>query len=195
MALNKRKDQVYSGQNVTDITGSSGSLNSLGDAANDYVLFGIDTASGNLYYSNNGDTRQVANCLTLYHDVDTDGAAVGTVNLRGGTLPNNAIVCNAWYEVTTTYTDGADDSATIALGIETDDATGIEGATAISGGSNIWDAGVHGTDLDPSTASTFTTKTTAAGRNIIMTIADDDPTAGALVLHLDFRVSEIDTSS
>lgn len=188
MGLTKRNDQDFVGTTIADITASSDSLKSLSSGATNYALEGIDAATGNSYKAFNGDVRQDKNCLTLYFDVATDGGAQGTINLRGGTLPDNAIIDRAWYEVTTTFTDGASDSATIALGVATNDATGIVSATAISAMGDIWDAGVHA-GIDPSTAADFTTKTTAE-RNIIATVGTADLTAGALVLHVEFKVSE-----
>lgn len=188
MALAKRKDQVEVGDNIADIIGTTDTLEALSEQNLNYTLWGVDNTTKNLYFANNGDVRQISNSLTLYHDFATDGGAIGTITLRGGSLPDNAIICNAWYEVTTTYTS-ATDAATIALGIVTNDATGIEGATAISAMGDIWDAGLHNTDVDASTASTYTTKTTAQ-RNLIMTVAVEALTAGALVLHVDYRISE-----
>ena len=189
MTLAKRKDQAEVGANIADITGATDSLLTLSQANPNYVLNGVDAVTGNQYFANNGDVRQYANSLTLYHDFATDGGAIGVITLRGGTLPDNAIICNAWYEVVTTYAS-ATDAATIGLGVATDDATCIEGATAISAMGDIWDAGLRNTDVDASTASTYTTKTTAAGRALIMTVAVEALTAGKLVLHVDYRVSE-----
>lgn len=197
MALNPIKDRDKSAANITDIVDIAGSATTLetnSEASPDHVFRAVDTSTGNHYRGYNGDVRQGKDALTLHYDFATDGGTIGTINLRGGKLPNNAIVTNAWYEVTTTFTTAGSDAGTIALGIATDDATGIEGATAVSAMGDIWDAGIHGTDLDPSTTTTFTTKTTAE-RNVIMTIATQNVTAGALVLHLEFSVSEIDTSS
>lgn len=188
MTLAKRKDQTEVGASIADITGASDSLLTLSQQNANYILTGADAVTGNLYTANNGDVRQISNSLTLYHDFATDGGAIGTIALRGGSLPDNAIICNAWYEVVTTYTS-ATDAATIALGVTTNDATGIEGATAISAMGDIWDAGLHNTDVDGSTASTYTTKTTAE-RALLMTIAVEALTAGKLVLHVDYRVSE-----
>lgn len=197
MALNPIKDRHKSAANITDIVDVAASqdttLETVSESHPDHVLMGVDTSTGNLYGAYNGNVFGLKKTLTLHYDFATDAGAVGTINMRGGLLPNNAIVNNAWYEVTTTFTSSGD-SATIALGIATDDATGIEGATAISAMGDIWDAGIHGTDLDPSTASTFTTKTTAE-RNVLMTIGTEAVTAGALVLHLEYVVSELDTSS
>ena len=99
-------------------------------------------------------------------------------------LPDNAIITKAWYEVLTTFTDGADDSATIAIGIPTDDVAGIVAAVAISDGGNPWDAGNHDCIQDGTTAA-FAEKTTAS-RAITATVADDALSDGVLVLHVEY---------
>ena len=59
-------------------------------------------------------------------------------------LPDGALITKAYYHVATTFTDAGDDSSQIALGY-----TGATGAfvasIAISDGTNVWDAGAHGT--------------------------------------------------
>ena len=60
-------------------------------------------------------------------------------------IPEGALITNAYYFVTTTFTDDdAGDSSTLALGY-----TGATGAfvaaIAVSGTSSVWDAGIHGT--------------------------------------------------
>lgn len=57
-------------------------------------------------------------------------------------LPAKAVVTRAFYQVQTTFTDGSDDSATIAAKVTS---TGdLVAAIAISDASNPWDAGMHG---------------------------------------------------
>lgn len=114
----------------------------------------------------------------------TDGLAIGTHDLvdeNGNpiTLQDNARVWDGFYEVQTTFTDGADDSATIALGIETDDAAGLLAAAAISTGTT-WDAGAPKAIIPVGTIAAISEKTTAAGRKIQAVVADDDLTAGVL---------------
>lgn len=116
----------------------------------------------------------------------TGGLAIGSV--FGDTLPDNAIVTRAWYEVLVTFADGVADAATIALGIETDDVAGIVAAVAISGGGNVWDAGLHEAIQD-GTVTNFTTKTTAAGRRLQADVAGVDLTAGRLILNVEYHVT------
>jgi hypothetical protein len=59
-------------------------------------------------------------------------------------IPEGALITKAYYYVETTFADGNDDSAQLALGY-----TGATGAfvaaIAISAGGNVWDAGARGT--------------------------------------------------
>lgn len=102
-------------------------------------------------------------------------------HLFGPKLPDNFTVLRAWYEVLTTFTSAAD-TATIALGIETDDVAGIVAATAIATVGDIWDAGWQDTIQDGSAATTFANKTAAAKRQFQLDVAVQALTAGKLVL-------------
>ncbi len=119
------------------------------------------------------------------YDFDVDGGAIGDIAL-GVTLPDNAIVTRAWYEVITTLVSGTD-AATIALSIPVDDVAGIVAATAISAATD-WDAGLHEAIQD-GTAAAMSEKTTAA-RELTATIAVEDVTAGKFVLFAEYSVSD-----
>ena len=73
------------------------------------------------------------------YDFAVDGGAISAIGL-GVTIPDNAIVTGGFVEVVTTCTS-SDDSGTMALHIQT--ANDLVTATAISAGTNIWDAGIH----------------------------------------------------
>jgi len=120
------------------------------------------------------------------YDFDVDGGATGDIGL-GVTLPDNAILVHSWYQVLTTFTSATSDTATVALGIPTDDAAGIVAALAIADGSNIWDAGNHETIQD-GTAAAFSEKCTAA-RELTLTIGVEAATAGKLILWCEYVVS------
>lgn len=60
----------------------------------------------------------------------------------GVTIPDNAVVVGAWYDVITTFADGVADAATIALTLQA--AGDLKAAIAIADASNVWDAGQHG---------------------------------------------------
>jgi hypothetical protein len=116
---------------------------------------------------------------------DISGGDDGTVGSHGlgVTIPDNAIIIDGVIDVITTFNDGSDDSATIAIQVE--GANDIVTATAISGG--IWDAGLQ--DIIPDGAATNMVKTTAA-QEITAVVADDEIDAGKLVVFLRYVVSE-----
>lgn len=116
-----------------------------------------------------------------------DSGAIGTHDL-GVNLPSGAIVTWGGYEVITTFTDGASDTATIALGIASDDATGLKAAVAISDAGNPWDDGFHDLIQD-GTAANYSTKTTAE-RALQATVATAALTAGKLVVFGHYFVSD-----
>jgi len=120
------------------------------------------------------------------YDFSVDGGATGDIGL-GVTLPDNAIITHAWYEVLTTFTSATSDAVTIALGIPTDDAAGIVAALAVADESAIWDAGYHETIQD-GTAAAFSEKCTAA-RELTLTIGVEAATAGKLILFCEYVVS------
>jgi len=74
-------------------------------------------------------------------DATGSDKVIGTYGL-GVTIPGNAIILRAYYDVLTTFTS-AGDTATIALGVPTDG--DIVAAIAINDGSNPWDAGLFDT--------------------------------------------------
>jgi len=120
------------------------------------------------------------------YDFAEHGGAVSTIGL-GVTLPDNAIVTRAWYEVITTLTSAAD-TATVSIDIPVNDVAGIVAATAINAGGNVWDAGLHEAIQD-GTAANFSTKTTAA-RELSITIGVQAVTAGKFVLFCEYVVSD-----
>ncbi len=102
----------------------------------------------------------------------------------GPSIPDNAIIMFAWYEVETTFasTVGPDD-ATIALGVNQAGATAdIKAAVAINNGANPWDAAAEITCLPVWTFATAVDKLTAA-RQFNATVAVDNLDAGKLILH------------
>jgi hypothetical protein len=128
----------------------------------------------------------LAHRIALKFDA-TAGKAVGTyalttLNGETFTLPNNAIVTRTWYDVLTTFTSSGD-TATIALGIATDAATGLRAAITIANG---WDAGNHEGTQD-GTAANFAAITTAA-RAVNAVVGVIALTAGKLTLVLEYTV-------
>lgn len=120
------------------------------------------------------------------YDFAEHGGAVSTIGL-GVTLPDNAIITRAWYEVITTLTS-AGDLATVSIDIPVNDVAGIVAAIAINAGANPWDAGLHEAIQD-GTAANFSTKTTAA-RELSITIGVEAVTAGKFILFAEYKVSD-----
>ena len=120
------------------------------------------------------------------YDFAVDGGAIGAIGL-GVTLPDNAVVKRAWYEVLTTLAS-ATDAATVSLDIPVDDVAGLLAAIAISDATNPWDAGHHECIQD-GTAANFSEKCTAA-RELSMTVAVEALTAGKFILFVEYIVSD-----
>lgn len=121
------------------------------------------------------------------YDFAEHGGAQGVISL-GVTLPDNAIITRAWYEVLTTLQSGTD-AATVSIDIPTDDVAGIVAAIAISDGTDPWDAGLHEAIQD-GTAGNFSTKTTAARELQITVAGGEDLTAGKFILFAEYKVSD-----
>lgn len=115
------------------------------------------------------------------YDFSEHGGSQGDIGL-GISLPDNAIVVKAWYEVLTTLESNTD-AATIAIGLPTDDPGGIFEAVAISDDDNPWDSGNYSTRMDPS-------EKTTASREITVTIANEDVTAGKFIVWCEYVVSD-----
>lgn len=113
----------------------------------------------------------------VVYDFDAHGGAQGDIGL-GLNLPEGAIVVSPWYEVLTPPASGG--AATIAIGIPVDDVDGILGATPYDN-AGAFGAGYHDTLIgwDPGDYSVKTT----ANREVTLTIAGADLTAGKIALH------------
>lgn len=180
----------YTSAGTTSITGATESLVTA-SGSGELLAMAYNTNNNALYVGYNGIVTSLANKGYAYYDFATDGGAIGTITLRGTKLPKGARITRAWYEVQTTFTS-ATDAATIAIGIPTDDATGIVGATAISAGGNVWDAGLHEA-IQTGTAATMSEKTTAE-RALTATIAVEVLTAGKFVLVYEYDILNLDTT-
>jgi hypothetical protein len=116
-------------------------------------------------------------------------------------LPDNAIITNAWYDVTTTFTS-ATDAATIALTVNS--AGDLKAAIAISAAGDVYDAGIRGclpgsyaertvagdtAVLDAASKAASYIKLTAV-REVVATVAVEALTAGKLDLFIEYVVGE-----
>lgn len=118
------------------------------------------------------------------YDFGSSGGAISAIDLLGDSLPDNATITRAFYEVLTAFTSAG--AATVAFGVTTDDASGLLAATAYNNAA--FNTGYH--DFIPdNTAANFTTKTTAA-RSLIATVATAALTAGKVRVWFEYVVSE-----
>jgi hypothetical protein len=153
-------------------------------AANGTLTIAAGAVEESMLIAQSADGLHAKRIARATYDFAADGGAVGSIGL-GVTLPDNAVIVRSWYTVLTTFTS-ADDSATVAISIPTDDIAGIVAATAISAGGNVWDAGHH-EGIQVGTAATFSEQTTAA-RELTLTVGVQDLTAGKLILFCEYVV-------
>ena len=155
------------------------------------LLLGAGTVSQNRAGTVLDITRINASDLIVYGDYDfvVNSGDIGSYTLLGPdnseiSLPDNATVVKAWYEVLTAPTSLG--PATIALGIEDDDAAGIVAVIAYNNAA--FALGYHDAIPDGTTAN-FTNKTTAI-KDVILTIAGANLTAGKIRVWLEYVSSE-----
>lgn len=116
---------------------------------------------------------------------DATGGLVIAAYPLGVTLPANAWITRAYYEVTTTFTSAGADAGTIAIHAE--GANDIVTATAISAGGNIWDDDnlLKDTIIDNTIAAMIKT---SVARELTATVAVQNLTAGVLILFVEYVV-------
>lgn len=132
------------------------------------------------------DGLNAARIARATYDFSVDGGAVGQIGL-GVSLPDNAIVTRAWYQVVDGLTS-ADSTATVSLDLPTDDEAGLLAAIAINDGSSPWAAG-NFECIQTGTVANFSEQCTAA-RELSMTIAVQDLTAGKFIVFAEYVVSD-----
>ena len=134
------------------------------------------------------DGLNAARTARATYDFAVSGGAISTIGL-GVTLPDNALIRRAWYEVNTTFTS-ATDAATIALNIPTDG--DLVDAIAISDVSNPWDAGVVDIVNAANVAEDYDTPTgylkLTGAREISVVIAVEAVTAGKATFFVDYVI-------
>lgn len=133
----------------------------------------------------------------FYYDVATDGGAIGTVTLRGGTIPSGAKIVSYCTDQTVAFAS-ATGAATIGLSVEpgtgdlqalATDITTYMGTTLFAAGSPVSTNNGVLVSAANSTGLTAPIKTTAA-RSVVMTIALETVTAGTLELDLTYNLEE-----
>lgn len=174
-ANNLGQPQSFSGAFTIDRTGVA-TLGSL--VVTNSNLAGSITESKVLRSDGTGG-QYIAREVHAAYDFATDGGAQGVITLAdSGQFPNNSCVELIGYDVLTTFTSSSD-AATVKVGLPTDG--DLSTAIAISDSGNPWDAGYHlGSELTP-----IPLKTTSS-RQVTMTVATENLTAGAAVFF--FRV-------
>lgn len=108
----------------------------------------------------------------------------GQINLleQGQKLPDNAVITRAFYNVLTTFADGASDTATIALQVNA--ANDIKTATAIATTGDIWDAGAFVAGVPDNAVGNMLKLT--ADRELIMAVAVAPITAGKMDVFIEY---------
>jgi len=174
---------VGNGSNVPTAVAMSGDVTIINDGT---TTIGDGRVTEAMQKAINADGLHSHRIARATYDFSEHGGAQGTIGL-GVTLPDNAVVTRSYYEVLTTLTSSTD-AATIAIDIPTDDVGGIVAAVAISDAGNPWDAGYH-EGIQDGTVANFSNKCTAA-RELSVTIATEDVTAGKFILWAEYVVSD-----
>ena len=153
-----------------------------------FGLVGAISSTDAVYGSDGNLQTRIARAT---YDFAVDGGTHNTAYDMGISMPDNAVITRAWYEVITTFQSGGSDAVKMSIGLPTDDANAIIAFTAISTTGDVWDAGDHEA-IQTGTAANFSTKTTAARAATfsISSSAAGDLTAGALVLFLEYVISD-----
>ena len=178
---------------LVDVTGvdTKDTIAPITDGRTDILAVGVNAANGTPVTSYNGITATVKQSLAIHYDFATDGGAIGEIQLRGGVLPKNAVIVNAWVEVTTGFLPTT--TSTFAIGL-TGAATALRTAVVATSAPAI-NTAANVAVIAPQTPASFPAKSTTADRNFIATIAAGAFTAGAFVLHIDYVVSALDTTT
>lgn len=134
----------------------------------------------------------------------TSGKAIASHNILDDKgqriiIPSGAVVTKAEYNVRTTFTDGASDTATIALTLQS--AGDIKAAISIAAAGDVWDAGAHAglpgnyaldgnalTAIAMAAAKAASYIVTTADRTLIATVATAALTAGVLDIYLEYYI-------
>ena len=178
---------------LVDVTGvdTKDTIAPITDGRTDILAIGANAANGTPISSYNGITSTLKQSLAIHYDFATDGGAIGEIQLRGGVLPKNAVIVNAWVEVTTGFLPTT--TSTFAIGL-TGAATALRTAVVATTAPAI-NTAANVAVIAPQTPASFVAKSTTVDRNFIATIASGAFTAGAFVLHIDYVISQLDTTT
>lgn len=123
----------------------------------------------------------VARRLPVTYNFATNGGAVGSILLTPN-LPDNAIVVKTIYEVSAAFTS-ATSTATVSVGIRTDDTSGLVASSVITSGYTL---GNHD-GIQDGAAATFSNKV-ASGGQIEMIVGVEPLTAGVATFWFDYVI-------
>ena len=147
------------------------------------IPYDADPFSGVLPLNIRG--KQLVDLYVALYDFDVHGGAVSTIELTDAeSIPNNAVITRAWYEVATAPTSGG--LATISIGVTANDPAGITLVTAFDDA--IYGLGFHD-GIPDNTAANFTTKTTAT-RTLSLAVAGAALTAGKIRVWVEYVLAE-----
>lgn len=169
---------ALSAASITSVANKSGSLTINGTGAVALIANGATT----LTLPKSG---YIPSVLRAEFDFAIDGGVTGSRNMRNATLPRNARVVNAWYEVIRNFTS-ASNSSLIGIGIPTDDVNGILAPIAINNASRPWDQGARMCIQNGSLA--HISNRTRDNRIIQLFIQGEALTAGRVVLFAEYVV-------
>jgi len=194
-----------SGLSATDLQGAIDEIDSSVDTLQSEMLVeqsNVDTLQAEmLVEQSNVDALQALDAAAasgagfrkLYAKaiVDMDEVTLGSDYVVDVNIPDNAIITNAWIDVTTTVAGDVDDTLTIGVGVETVSAGSedLVNAIAVSDGSNVWDAGIQAC-IPVGTAATAI-KLTAERDITVVTVANGNASAtGAFDVYVEYVLGE-----
>lgn len=140
------------------------------------VTGNADTVTNGVYTTDIG--TKVKGIAHAVYNFTTDGGAVSDIGLTT-TVPDNAIVTHAWYDVITAFT--SDGSATVSIGLPTDGVACIQANLAFDNA--VYAQGVHNGVAVGTTATMV--KTTAA-REITLSIAGAAVKTGLVHIYVEY---------
>jgi hypothetical protein len=138
-----------------------------------------------------------------WNGTDSSGVANSTTASHGTGvyIPSGAIVTNAFYNIPvgSTFTDGATDTATLALTLQS--AGDLKAAISIATAGDVWDEGLHGClpgsySLDGNSATAIVSAAAKAAsyllltaeREIVVTVGTAALTAGEMDIMIEYWV-------
>lgn len=174
---------------VGDIANSTDSLLADSNSIENAILASVITSTKDFFMAKDGIVGKMLSYAYFEYDFDTDGGAVGEIDLRGTPIPAGAVVLPGHVIMETDFTSGG--SATVAIGSAKTDSTTIDAdgfLTATAYGS-FFTNGYKVTVADDLTG------TTDSDIIATITVATAALTAGKFVLLLPYVVPSVSTTT